>query len=218
MRLLLAVSCFALVSACASSAPSSTAPATVPMPPAATMAVVPDAFALAMQTVADLAEAGNEQTAIDRLKQLLGDPKLTDAQMAEALYELGALRYGAGNDVFGAIDAWDELIDQYPDSPFAEKARSERDTARGEATSLNFAVETGDLSPTEKFETLFRLGRHQEAADLMLSRNLTPDNEYLLDMYQIGYLCEGMDLSGPEYSVTEPDGTVRTVQFCGSGK
>ncbi len=218
MRSLIAVSSLALIAACATNVPEASRPATTADTPPAERAVVPGAYELAMTTVDQLVAAENEQQAIDRIKQLLGNPELTDPEKASALMRLGELRYGEGNDVFGAIDAWDELIEDFPESEQAIAAGPLRDIARGEGTSLNFALENGTLSPTEAFEYTFRLGNHQDAADMMLARNLTPDNAYLVDMFQIGYLCEDTDLTGPSYNMTEPDGTARVVQFCEFGK
>ena len=45
--------------------------------------------------------------------------------------------------MFGAISAWDELVARYPESDDAKQAVVLLDMARGEATSLNAAVETG---------------------------------------------------------------------------
>ncbi|MEM8617442.1 MAG: hypothetical protein AAGF20_10965 [Pseudomonadota bacterium] len=188
------------------------------VPPPPMPAALPDPYDLAMKTVDDLLAAGNEQTAIDRVVQLLGNPKISDQNKAEALMRLGDMRNGPGNDLFGAIDAWSELIDLYPDSGLIDEAMEKRDTARGEATSLTFLVENGRLSPTEEFEARFRMGQHQDAADLMLARNLTPKNSYLIDMYQIGYLCDDPDLTGPSYRATDTDGTERVLRFCEFGK
>lgn len=219
MRLMIAASALAIMAGCAStSTTDAPPPAVVDMAPPIAQPIMPNAYDLAMTTVDQLVDAGNEQEAIQRVRQLLGNPKLTDGEKAKALNTLGTLRYGDGNDVFGAIEAWDELIETYPDSPEAIAATAKRDTARGEATSLNFAVETGDLAPTEKFEYMFRLGNHQDAADYMLERNLKPDNPYLVDMFQIGYLCDDETLTGPAYDLVEPDGTARTVHFCEFGK
>jgi len=214
MRSLIAVSTLVLITACSTTPYAPPVEADAPVE----LAVIPSAFGLAMDTVDQLVEAGNEQQAIDRIKQLLGNPELTDDEKAEALMKLGTLRYSDGNDVMGAIEAWDELIDTYPASPFAFEASPLRDTARGEATSLNSAIERGELSPTDEFEAIFRLGDHQAAADLMLDRNLSPDNPYLVDMFQIGYLCDDSNLTGPSYDMVEPDGTARTVRFCEFGK
>ena len=218
MRLLLAASALALITACTSTAPvtetTETASSTT-----GTTETVPSAFDLAMKTVDELVAAGNEQAAILRLEQLIGMQEATDGEKATALFRMTELQYGDGNDVYGAIDTLSELIDTYPDSPFTAQATELRDTARGEATSLNFRLETDEtLTPSQEFEILFRLGEHQEAADLMLERDLTPGNNYLLDLYQIGYLCDDVELAGPSYQVTEPDGTVRGLQFCEFGK
>ncbi len=217
MRSILAVSLIALVGACATS--TTVEPAVVDTPPPVQETEIPSAFSLAMGTVDGLIEAGNEQAAILRLQQLIGMQDATDTERASALYRMAELQYGDGNDVFGAIDTLDELLEAYPDFEFAAEAEDVRNTARGEATSLNFRLETDEtLTPTERFKTMFRLGYHQDAADFMLERNLTPDNAYLLDLYQVGYLCEDDELTGPAYDMVEPDGTARTLHFCEFGK
>lgn len=216
MRSLLAVSSFALIAACASSTVE-TDPVAVDTP-VAEQPVMPSPFDLAMQTVAQLEAAGNEQQAIDRIQQLLGNPDLTDTESASALLKLGQLRFGAGSDVTGAISAWNELIEDYPDTPAAFDATPLLATAQSEYDALTGALARGELSPTQEFEARFRLGEHQSAADLMLTNNLSPDNAYLVDMFQIGYLCDDPNLTGPSYDMTEPDGTARTVRFCEFGK
>ncbi len=217
MRSLIALSSLALIAACASSTVEPATDASVDVPPVE-QPVIPSAFGLAMDTVSQLEAAGNEQQAIDRILQLLGNPDLSKAESSEALLKLGELRYGEGNDVMGAISAWDELIDDYPGTKAAFAASPLRDTARSEAASLNGALARGELSPTQEFEARFRLGEHQTAADLMLTNNLQPDNAYIVDMFQIGYLCDDPNLTGPSYDLTEPDGTARTVRFCEFGK
>ncbi|MEM7766888.1 MAG: hypothetical protein AAF253_05305 [Pseudomonadota bacterium] len=173
---------------------------------------------LAMVTVSDLTAAGNEQAAIDRLTQMLGNPDLTMEQTGTILFERAKLRFGDGNDVMGAISDVDEMLTIAPDHPSAFDAAGLRDTARGEATSLNFALENGEFSTEERFNALFRLGNHQDAVDLMIDTNLTPDNAYLVDLYQMGVLCEGDEFSGRSYATFEPDGTERSLQFCDFGK
>lgn len=217
MRSVIVVSTFIMLGACASTAPD-LPPVEVDTPPPL-QNDNPTAFDLAMRTVEDLEMSGNEQAAILRLQQLIGNQVTTDAERAAALYRLAELQYGEGNDVFGAIATLDELLETYPNSVLAAQATDLRDTARGEATSLNFLLESDtSLSPTQRFEALFRLGRHQEALDLMLTRNLKPDNTYILDFYQIGFLCDDIELSGPTYDVIEPDGTQRVLRFCEFGK
>ena len=213
MRFFLAASTLALVAACATTVDAP--PAEVDLPPIASES---SAFDLAMDTVDDLLAGGNEQAAILRLEQLIGKQDASDDERAEALFRMAELKLGDGNDVWGAIDALDEFLETYPDHELAGTASEMRDYARGEATSLNFALEEGNLSPMQEFETRFRLGEHQEAADIMLANNLSPDGAYLLDMYQIGYLCDDETLTGPRYDITEPDGTERTLRFCDFGK
>lgn len=214
MRIFAAVSGLVLVVACASTNVE-TPPVIVDTPPVAEQ---PSTFELAMGTVDELVDAGNEQAAILRLEQLIGMQDATDDEKAAALYRMAELKLGEGNQVWGAIDALDELIETYPDHDMIPAAIELRDYARGEATSLNGKLEMGGLSPREEFHTRFRLGEHQEAADIMLANALTPENAYILDMYQIGYLCEDAELTGPSYKLIEPDGTDRVVRFCDFGK
>lgn len=214
MRMLLATSALVFAAACASTNVE-TPPVVVDTPPVATQ---PSNFDLAMNTVDELVAAGNEQAAILRLEQLIGKQDASEDEKAAALYRMAELKMGDGNQVWGAIEALDEFIETYPDHAKANAASELRDYARGEATSLNFKVEQGGLSPSEEFKARFRLGEHQAAADIMLANALTPENDYLLDMYQIGYLCEDAELTGPSYPLVEPDGTDRVVRFCDFGK
>ncbi|MEO1642447.1 MAG: tetratricopeptide repeat protein, partial [Pseudomonadota bacterium] len=212
-------SAFALITACASTGDVDVPPAEVDLPPlAADLPVIPSAYELAMQSVDELVEAGNEQAAIMRLQQLVGMQDANDEEKAEALFKMAELRGFGGNDVYGAIDALTELIDTYPASALVSDAEEMRDTLRGKATSLNFAANNANLSPTERFNAMFELGDHTDAADMMLARDLKPDNAILLDMYQIGYLCEDETLTGPSYALTDADGTARTLHFCEFGK
>jgi hypothetical protein len=216
MRVLLAASTLILLSACATST-TETAPV-ASEDAAVTTSAIPSAYELAMGTVDDLLEAGNEQTAILRLEQLIGMQSATETEKANALFRMADLKLGDGNQVWGGIAALDEFIETYPGHENTDTAIAMRDRARGEATSLNFQLEQGGLSPMEAFKARFRLGEHQTAADIMLASALSPDNAYLLDMYQIGYLCDATELTGPKYEVSEPDGTVRDVRFCDFGK
>lgn len=202
-----------LAAACASSGTDTETAA--PTPPAT---AEQSKYSLAMGTVSSLTAAGNEQIAIDRLTQLLGDPGMSDEQMAEALLRRAELRFGNGSDVDGAVDDLNEIINEYPDSDAAGDARALLADVEAEQAMLNEMLGAGNLSPMERFEVLFRLGRHQEAADLMLAGALEPENDYILDMYQIGYLCDGDELAGPVFELVEPDGTARNVQFCELGK
>jgi len=214
MRLLLAVPLLALATACAST-DIETEPVAADAPP---IALEPSAFDLAMGTVDQLVAAGNEQAAILRLEQLIGMQTASDDEKAEALFRMAELKLGDGNQVWGGIMALDELIDTYPAHGSVPEATQMREEARGEATSLNGVLETGGLSPMEEFEYRFRLGEHQEASDIMFENALNPDNAYILDMYQIGYLCDAAELTGPSYDLVEPDGTNRSVRFCDFGK
>ena len=220
IRTFLTATASALVfAACATTTPTVETPveqpevAEVEVPPALTP------VELAMTTVDELVAAGNTQTAIDRLTQLLGDASLTPDESASILLRRGDLRNSAeGYDLMGAISDYGQLLDKYPASSAATEVRSLLDTANGEATSLNFLLAQPETPRGQKFKTHFRLGQHNEALDLMLSSGLKPDNEHLIAMYQIGYLCSGEDQTGPAYQAVEPDGTPRELRFCDFGK
>lgn len=176
-------------------------------------------FELAMQTVEGLVAAGNDQTAIDRIEQMLGNPSYTKTELAQALFRRGEIRMSdTGFDVMGAIGDFDEVIETYGDTEWATAAATARDTARGKATSLNFLMAQPTTSRLDQFKAMMQLGDHDAAKDFMAQYNLTPCNTELLALYQIGWLCEGDTLTGQAYNITEPDGTARTVRFCDLGK
>ncbi|MEM9738401.1 MAG: hypothetical protein AAF829_00905 [Pseudomonadota bacterium] len=219
IRIVLATSALAFLAACASSTTDPLEPAIAIEPPIEAADLADNPFSLAMATVSSLKEAGNEQTAIDRLTQLLGDESLGNTERVLALETRADLRAGDGNDVFGAIEDYSALLDMDGLTADQTVAYTEaRDVLNGEATSLNFLLDQGNLSRTEQFETLFRLGQHQDAMDYVLANGLTPSNDYLVDMYQMGFLCEGDEYGGPVYNATEPDGTPRALQYCDFGK
>lgn len=220
IRLAFATASLTILAACATTTPEPEATAPEPALEVVEPAAIADnPFALGMNTVETLVEGGNEQLAIDRLTQLLGDSTLSDDERAMVRFERARLRYGEGNDVFGAIEDLDILLESPGVSMEMELEATEmRDIARGEATSLNFMLGNGNLSRTEQFETMFRLGDHQGAVDYMLDNALTPENAYLIDLYQMGFLCEGAEYGGPTYPAVDPNGTERALQFCDFGK
>ena len=212
--LFLAASALALV-AC-SSTPAQTGAGTGA---AAPVSETVSAYALAMTTVEGLEEAGNTQTAIDRLTQLTGDPGLSRDQLAAALLRRGELRLSAsGYDVTGAVEDFEEIVNTMDDTASYTKAQSRLEAARAEADALMNMLNQQETTRQEKFDILMRLGRHDDAIDLMFTSDLTPDNQTLIAMYQIGYLCEGDELTGRSYDAVEPDGTEHTLRFCDFGK
>ena len=214
IRLSLAAAASALVLAACTSAP---APIDTATSTSTVAAMSP--YELAMQTVEELVTNDNTQAAIDRLTQLTGDPSLTHDEMAEVLYRRGELRFGEnGFDTMGAIEDFEEVLADYGDTEWSTAASSMLDTARGKATSLNALLAQPETTRTQRFNILMELGRHDDAIDLMLANDITPDNATLVAMYQIGYLCEGDELTGRTYDVTEPDGTYHELRFCDFGK
>ncbi|WP_139792274.1 tetratricopeptide repeat protein [Henriciella litoralis] len=171
-------------------------------------------YSLAIGTVNALERAGNEHVAIDRLTLLLGDPGMSDMEMAEVLYRRAELRLGEGNDVEGAITDLKEILSDYPGTPNADDASALLAEASQERDMLTGMLDGDAISPMERFEILFRLGRHQDAADIMLAGSLKPDMKYIRDMYQIGYLCDGDELAGPVYLIAEGTDDERALQFC----
>lgn len=190
--------------------------------PATAEIIIPptlSAVDLAMGTVDELVVAGNTQTAIDRLTQLLGDARLTDNEKASVLARRGDLRSSAeGYDLMGAIADYGQVLETYPTSAAANGLQIKLDAANNEATSLNGLLNRPETARSQRFSSFFRLGQHNEALDLMLSSGLRPDNNSLIAMYQIGYLCSGDDQTGPSYNAVEPDGTPRELRFCDFGK
>lgn len=216
-RFVLATASLTVLAACASTTEAPTPIADTP-PPAVSSDVTTE-FERAMITVESLEEAGNTPTAIDRLTQLLGDPTLTDNEKVDVLFRRGTLRVSdTGFDTWGAIADFEEILERYPSSDAEAGTQEQLDYARGKATSLSFLLEKPDSTREDIFNAHLDLGEHDEAVDLMLSTGLTPSNDRLVAMYQIGYLCEGEELTGPSYQAVEPDGTARTLQFCDFGK
>ena len=211
---ILATSAAILLAGCASTAP-------VVLPKPETPPVVSAAVSKseqAMATASELAAAGNEQVAIDRLTQALGLPDLTDEERARLLMQRGQLRAGAGNNLWGAVADFQDVADMMPGTTMGEDALAALARTQAEATALNMQLETAELTRSERFEALFRLGRHDDAVDLLMAGGVTAQPETLLDLYQIGYLCEGDSYTGTAYDIVEPDGTARTVRFCDLGK
>ncbi|MEB3270003.1 MAG: hypothetical protein VKJ09_15790 [Leptolyngbya sp.] len=215
IRLSLAAAASVLVLAACATAPE----APVDTAGSVSAAAEVSTFDLAMQTVEDLVAAGNTQTAVDRLTQLLGDPSLSRDELAAALYRRAELRLSdMGFDTMGAIEDLEELTTDFADTEWNTAAVGLLETARGKADSLHFQMEQPETTRSAAFSVLMDLGMHEEAIDLMLANDITPDNDTLVAMYQIGYLCEGDDLTGRAYDLTEPDGTSRSVRFCDFGK
>ncbi len=191
-------------------------------PVAAEVVVAPvelSEFERAMQTVDELVAAGNTQTAIDRTTQLLRSSEITDDERASALLTRGELQYSDdGYNVWGAIEDFMKVSDVYPDTQAAAEATAMLGIARAEATSLSALLSQPETSRTQKFQSLLRLGQHDEALDLMLSSNLKPKNEELIAMFQIGYLCVGDDQTGPVYNAVEANGAPLELRFCDFGK
>ena len=166
IRLSLAAAASALVLAACTSAPAPSSTAT-----STSTAVALSPYELAMQTVEELVTAGNTQTAIDRLTQLTGDPSLTPDQVAEVLYRRGELRLSeSGYDTMGAIEDFEEVLADYPDTEWTTAAASMLDTARGKATSLNALLSQPETTTMQKFNILMELGRHDDAIDMMLAK------------------------------------------------
>ncbi|MEO1474238.1 MAG: hypothetical protein AAFS03_09960, partial [Pseudomonadota bacterium] len=156
---LIAAASITVLSACASTDPAPTDPAVAPAP-----VPEPTSFERAMITVEGLEDAGNPQTAIDRLTQLLGEPDLSDEEKAATLFKRGELRLSdTGFDTFGAISDFEEIVTTYPGSAAFPEANEKLGIARGKATSLTFVSEQADSTREQRFNALFTLGEHQDA-------------------------------------------------------
>lgn len=214
---LLAAASVLMLAACASAPEASKVPGGTDAEASST---APDsAFELAMQTVEGLVDAGNTQAAVDRLTQLLGSPTLSKEEYAETLFRRGELRFGpSGYDAIGAVEDFEEIVDSYGDTEWYTAAVPMLDSARGKVTTLETQLSQPETSKMQKFNFLMELGMHQDAMDLMIANDLVPSNEALIAMYDIGYLCEGDELTGRAYEAVEMDGTTRELRFCDFGK
>lgn len=213
--LLFAAACAVILAACAS------APETPDTSSAASSSAAAEvsSFDLAFQTANELVQAGNTPTAIQRLMQLVGDTSLTDAQRADTLYKLGTLSASpTGYDAEGAVEYFEEVLADYKLTAAAKQSAAALPGAKQLVAEYLAIAESSSAMRSEQFKALFNLGRHQDAIDLMVANDITPGNEELLAMYQIGYLCEDPNLTGRAYPVTDRDGTVRSVRFCDFGK
>ncbi|MGH1422364.1 MAG: hypothetical protein ACRBEQ_11140 [Hyphomonas sp.] len=179
----------------------------------------PSQFDIGMQTAADLVVSGHTQVAIARLEQLAGHQDLTKDELASVLLQMGELRMGEiGFDTMGAIGNFEEIINELPDTPSSAAAETNLNIARGKATSIGGLLAQPETTQMQRFNLLMDLGEHQDAIDVMIQHNLSPDNATLVAMYDIGYLCEGDGLTGRAYDMTEPDGTFHSLRFCDFGK
>lgn len=213
IRILAAAAVSAIViTACASAPETETY-----TPPVVTE--VPSSFEMGIASAAELSASGNNPAAIRRLMQLAGDPDLTPDEKAGVLYELGMLSKGPGGyDLTGASNYFNEIIRDYPGTTWARQASEQLAPLGVEIESLNAVIANPDSTRMERFNANMALGLHEDAIDVMTSHALEPGNEPLLAMYQIGYLCDEPDLTGQAYTVTDRDGTERTLRFCDYGK
>jgi hypothetical protein len=218
---LFAAASITILAACAS-APK---PADVPQAATQTSVITPKAaagiseFERAMQTVEGLVDAGNAPVAIQRLQQLAGTTTLTRDEKAEALFRLGEISYGPGGfDAMGAAGFFNEVITSYSDTDWYAAAVPMFETARAKVKTHEAVVNAAGSTRAQKFDALMMLGRHDEAISLMSSYNITPDNDTLIAMYQIGYLCDGLELTGRAYAMTDRDDSKKSLRFCDLGK
>lgn len=215
LRSLLFAAASAVVLAACSSTPA-------PVPGAITppeQAVVKSTFDRAMGTVDELVRAGNTPIAIERLMQLAGDTSITEEERAKTLVLLGDYSLAPGGfNAEGAVAYYKEVLADHATSKAAADAVKKLPGAEARVAEYLATLGSATFTRTQEFNALFGLGRHQAAIDVMTAYDLVPDNEALLAMYQIGYLCEDTNLTGRAYDVTDRDGTVRKVRFCDLGK
>ena len=213
--LLFAVTSALVLGACA----SSTTTSGTPKPEATETSVVVSPFNLGLQTADELVAAGNTPTAIQRLMQLVGDTSLSPQQRSEVLHKLGQLSISpTGYDAEGAVDYFNEVLRDFATTAAAKQSAAALPAAEATVAVHLATLESVDSTRSDKFLALFNLGRHQDAIDLMVANDILPGNEELLAMYQIGYLCDDSNLTGRAYSVSDRDGTVRSLRFCDFGK
>lgn len=212
--LLFALASALVLGACASS--TSSGPA---KPEATETSVVVSPFNLGLQTADELVAAGNTPTAIQRLMQLVGDTSLSPQQRSEVIHKLGQLSISpTGYDAEGAVDYFSEVVRDFATTAAAKQSAAALPAAEAAVAVHLATLESVDSTRTDEFLALFNLGRHQDAIDVMVANDILPGNEELLAMYQIGYLCDDSNLTGRAYSVSDRDGTVRSLRFCDFGK
>jgi uncharacterized protein (DUF2267 family) len=213
--LLFAMASALVLGACASSTTSSGT--TKPDPAESSVVVSP--FNLGLQTAEELVAAGNTPTAIQRLMQLVGDTSLSPQQRSEVLHKLGQLSISpTGYDAEGAVDYFNEVLRDFATTAAAKQSAAALPAAEAAVAVHLATLESVDSTRSDGFLALFNLGRHQDAIDVMVANDILPGNEELLAMYQIGYLCDDSNLTGRAYSVSDRDGTVRSLRFCDFGK
>jgi hypothetical protein len=179
----------------------------------------PSGYDLGLQTADALAKAGNVPAAISRLMQLVGDTSINAEQKAETLLRLGTLSLGTGGyNALAAVKYFDEIVTQHPSSKAYTTAVPMLAQAKSKVSAYQAIVASATSTRSQKFDALFALGSHDEAVDLMTQYNLSVGNEPLLAMYQIGYLCDDAALTGKAYSVTDRDGSSKSLRFCDLGK
>lgn len=211
--LLFAVASASVLAACSTTpeTPESIAP------PEATL--VKSTYDRAMSTVDELVRSGHTPVAIDRLMQLAGDTSISDEEKARTLVLLGDYSQSpTGYNAEGAVGYYKEALTDFPASKAAPDAAKNLPSAEAKVAGYLAILNSVNSTRTEQFNALFNLGRHQQAVDVMTANDLVPDNEVLLAMYQIGYLCQEPGLTGRAYDVTNRDGTTVTVRFCDLGK
>jgi hypothetical protein len=179
----------------------------------------PSGYDLGLKTADELAKAGNVPAAISRLMQLVGDTSINAEQKAETLLRLGTLSLGTGGyNALAAVNYFNEIVTQHTGSKAYTTAVPMLAQAKSKVSAYQAVASSASATRLQKFEALFALGSHDEAVDLMTQYNLSVGNEPLLAMYQIGYLCDDSALTGKTYSVTDRDGTAKTLRFCDLGK
>jgi len=133
----------------------------------------------------------------DQALSIIGNNRITHAEQAAQLFRLAQRQYGKGDDLFAALSTLDRLIDLYPSEAETKAAISLRDIARGEATSLNFILYTDqNLLPESRIDIMLRLGLFQAATDYIYAETVKPDQDALLRLYRLGYLCAAAAPSG----------------------
>ncbi len=213
--ILLAVASALVLGACASSTDTARTTTTGASETPASMTP----FNLAMQTADELVTAGNTPTAIQRLMQLVGDTSLSPQELGDTLHRLGTLSVSpTGYDAEGGVEYFKEVLADYATTDAAKKSAAALPDAEAKVAGYLATLESVDSTQSDEFFALFNLGRHQEAIDVMTANDIEPGNEELLAMYQIGYLCDESNLTGRAYSVSDRDGTVRSLRFCDFGK
>lgn len=144
---------------------------------------------------------------------LLSREDLTEDQRARALYRRGSLRRMEGNDRPGAVEDFEAMLDMGPSHALAGNARTELSYTRKDLKRLQ-ANERRLLNHAEWFDTVWALGKRDEAASRYRKARLSPTAAQVIVLEQTGFIC-GSDGGGPDvYQLGDMRSDLKDKKWC----